>query len=229
VPRGRCTAPGMAPCSYSSGSRTSRKVCHPPAAARRRPGPPRGWTPWPRSADLGVWARLNLQVAPRYCGPKGKTLPAGSTFPAGSRPGTRRPGKLGHGAPRGHPAPGHGAQLRPRPVVLLAYASSGAYVARYAERTSPEGTTSRAAAHRNPHWPVPYWTGDAAFGVMTVLLAAVDAGLGACIVGTSSVRTCWPCARRPRGVAPLLRRPAGPSRRPGPSVPFARPGGAHSG
>jgi nitroreductase len=32
-------------------------------------------------------------------------------------------------------------------------------------------------------WPVPYWVGDAAFGVMTVLLAAVDAGLGACIVG----------------------------------------------
>ena len=33
-------------------------------------------------------------------------------------------------------------------------------------------------------WPVPYWYGDAAFGVMTVLLGAVDAGLGACILGT---------------------------------------------
>jgi nitroreductase len=30
---------------------------------------------------------------------------------------------------------------------------------------------------------VPYWTGDAAFGVMAVLLGAVDAGLGACILG----------------------------------------------
>ena len=30
---------------------------------------------------------------------------------------------------------------------------------------------------------MPYWTGDAAFGVMTVLLGAVDAGLGACILG----------------------------------------------
>jgi nitroreductase len=32
-------------------------------------------------------------------------------------------------------------------------------------------------------WPVPYWLGDAAFGVMTVLLCAVDAGLGACVLG----------------------------------------------
>ena len=33
-------------------------------------------------------------------------------------------------------------------------------------------------------WPVPYWMGDAAFGVMAVLLGAVDADLGACILGT---------------------------------------------
>ena len=33
-------------------------------------------------------------------------------------------------------------------------------------------------------WPVPYWYGDAAFGVMAVLLGAVDAGLGACVLGT---------------------------------------------
>ena len=30
---------------------------------------------------------------------------------------------------------------------------------------------------------MPYWYGDAAFGVMTVLLGAVDAGLGACVLG----------------------------------------------
>ena len=30
---------------------------------------------------------------------------------------------------------------------------------------------------------MPYWFGDAAFGVMSVLLGAVDAGLGACILG----------------------------------------------
>ncbi len=33
-------------------------------------------------------------------------------------------------------------------------------------------------------WPVTYWYGDVAFGVMTVLLWAVDAGLGACILGS---------------------------------------------
>jgi nitroreductase len=69
--------------------------------------------------------------------------------------------------------------LRRAPVVLLAYASPEAYVARYAEEDKadprlggdPEG------------WPVPYWHGDAAFGVMAVLLGAVDAGLGACLLG----------------------------------------------
>ncbi len=71
------------------------------------------------------------------------------------------------------------AGLRRAPVILLAYASADEYVSRYAEpdKADPLLGTDRAA------WPVPYWTGDAAFGVMTVLLAAVDAGLGACILG----------------------------------------------
>jgi nitroreductase len=65
------------------------------------------------------------------------------------------------------------------PVVLLAYSSPDAYVDRYAEENkAKEGLGETAAA-----WPVPYWIGDAAFGVMTVLLAAVDAGLGACVLG----------------------------------------------
>jgi nitroreductase len=71
--------------------------------------------------------------------------------------------------------------LRRAPVILLAYASAEAYVSRYAEadkaRADPRLGSSEVA------WPVPYWTGDAAFGVMSVLLAAVDAGLGACILG----------------------------------------------
>jgi nitroreductase len=65
------------------------------------------------------------------------------------------------------------------PVILLAYASAAAYVARYAEgdKDDPElGTDSG-------NWTVPYWTGDAAFGVMAALLATVDAGLGACVLG----------------------------------------------
>jgi nitroreductase len=71
------------------------------------------------------------------------------------------------------------AGLRSAPVILLAYSCAEAYVARYAEpdKADPRlGSTDLA-------WPVPYWTGDAAFGVMTVLLAAVDAGLGACVLG----------------------------------------------
>jgi nitroreductase len=65
------------------------------------------------------------------------------------------------------------------PVVLLAYASPADYVARYAEPGKGDaelGTGPEA-------WPIPYWYGDAAFGVMSVLLLAVDAGLGACVLG----------------------------------------------
>jgi nitroreductase len=69
--------------------------------------------------------------------------------------------------------------LRRAPVVLLAYASPAAYVARYSE---PDKSDSGLGADEAA-WPVPYWTGDAAFGVMTVLLAAIDAGLGACFLG----------------------------------------------
>jgi nitroreductase len=69
--------------------------------------------------------------------------------------------------------------LERAPVVLLAYASPSAYVARYAEPDK-----SDAALGAGPEgWPVPYWFGDAAFGVMAVLLQAVDAGLGACVLG----------------------------------------------
>ncbi len=66
------------------------------------------------------------------------------------------------------------------PVVLLAYASPEAYVSRYAEADKSASGLGAGAEQ----WPVPYWYGDAAFGVMAVLLGAVDAGLGACIIGT---------------------------------------------
>jgi nitroreductase len=70
--------------------------------------------------------------------------------------------------------------LRRAPVILLAYASASAYVARYAE-ADKEGSGSLGLDAAE--WPVPYWLGDAAFGVMTVLLCAVEAGLGACVLG----------------------------------------------
>jgi nitroreductase len=69
--------------------------------------------------------------------------------------------------------------LRRAPVVLLAYASAEAYLARYGEADKADS----GLAVGEEAWSVPYWTGDAAFGVMSVLLAAVDAGLGACILG----------------------------------------------
>jgi len=69
--------------------------------------------------------------------------------------------------------------LRRAPVVLLAYTSPEAYVARYAE--ADKAASGLGAGPEA--WPVPYWYGDAAMGVMAVLLAAVDAGLGACILG----------------------------------------------
>ncbi len=71
------------------------------------------------------------------------------------------------------------AGLRRAPVILLAYASAEEYVARYAERDKADPRLGSS----DTEWPVPYWTGDAAFGVMTVLLTAVEAGLGACILG----------------------------------------------
>jgi nitroreductase len=66
------------------------------------------------------------------------------------------------------------------PVVLLAYTSPDAYVARYAEADK----ASAGLGAGEDAWSVPYWIGDAAFGVMAVLLGTVDAGLGACILGT---------------------------------------------
>jgi nitroreductase len=65
------------------------------------------------------------------------------------------------------------------PVVLLAYASPEAYVGRYAEPDKADAELGKGPEG----WPIPYWYGDAAFGVMAVLLQAVDAGLGACVLG----------------------------------------------
>jgi nitroreductase len=64
------------------------------------------------------------------------------------------------------------------PVVLLAYGSPSAYVARYAEPDKGDELGIGPEA-----WPIHYWYGDAAFGVMAVLLQAVEAGLGACVLG----------------------------------------------
>jgi nitroreductase len=65
------------------------------------------------------------------------------------------------------------------PVVLLAYASAAAYTARYAE---PDKGDARLGTGPEA-WPIPYWYGDAAFGVMAVLLQAAEEGLGVSFLG----------------------------------------------
>lgn len=65
------------------------------------------------------------------------------------------------------------------PVILLPFADAKAYTDRYRE---PDKVATGLGAGPEA-WPVPYWTIDTAMSVMTVLLAAEDAGLGALFFG----------------------------------------------
>lgn len=60
------------------------------------------------------------------------------------------------------------------PVVMLPLADSSAYLKRYAE-PDKQHTGLGESVER---WSTPYWTVDASFAVMTLLLAIEDAGLG---------------------------------------------------
>lgn len=65
------------------------------------------------------------------------------------------------------------------PVLVVVVTDPGAYVARYAEADkAATGLGDGAEA-----WPVPYWFVDAGAATENLLLAAVDAGLGACLFG----------------------------------------------
>src|ERR1700729_1055172 len=247
-PRGRCTALGSAPCSYSSGSRTSRKVTPPPSSracasawstsrmdllasfSRSRgvgtiepPGrtsPLYGWRQRVKHYQRGQHSRggrdpagaapavgdcrsMELQevirrrsmvrsfsvepVAPEVV--DGLLQAALRAPTAGNSAGTSwvvLEGATETGVyfdattderwRADHPDWNEG--LRRAPVVLLAYTSPGTYVSRYSEADK----ASSGLGSGEDAWPVPYWYGDAAFGVMTVLLAAVDAGLGSCVL-----------------------------------------------
>lgn len=81
------------------------------------------------------------------------------TFPPPEREGFRWPG------------------LFTAPVIVLPCSSKDAYLDRYAE--PDKGWTDRDEGR----WPVPYWDVDCAFATMTLLLGAVDAGLGALFFG----------------------------------------------
>jgi nitroreductase len=84
-----------------------------------------------------------------------------TTLPADRRPGFAWP------------------QLLDAPVIALPLADPHAYVERYGE---PDKAATGLGAGIDA-WPAPYWTIDAAMAVMTLLLAAEEAGLGALLFG----------------------------------------------
>ena len=64
------------------------------------------------------------------------------------------------------------------PVVIVPLAHKQAYLDRYALPDKVHTPLSNEA-----QWPVPYWDIDTGFGVMMILLTAVDLGLGALFFG----------------------------------------------
>ncbi|MFP4513259.1 MAG: nitroreductase family protein [Acidimicrobiales bacterium] len=65
------------------------------------------------------------------------------------------------------------------PVIVVPLADPQRYLDRYSQ---PDKETTGLGASEDA-WPVPYWTIDTAFATMTLLHAAVDAGLGALFFG----------------------------------------------
>ena len=73
-------------------------------------------------------------------------------------------------------------ELLVAPMILLPFADPQMYVDRYAE---PDKRATGLGAGVES-WPVPYWTVDTSFAVMTLLLALRDAELGALFFGVFS-------------------------------------------
>ncbi|MGI8415036.1 MAG: nitroreductase family protein [Nakamurella sp.] len=69
------------------------------------------------------------------------------------------------------------AGLQQAPVLILCCSDKQTYLRRYAEADKPWQDQQEA------HWPVPYWDVDAGMAAMIILLATVDAGLGALFFG----------------------------------------------
>jgi nitroreductase len=65
------------------------------------------------------------------------------------------------------------------PVIALSFVDPQAYLERYSEGDKSRSTLGESL----DAWPTPYWTVDASFATMTLLLAAHDAGLGALFFG----------------------------------------------
>ncbi|MCU0273567.1 MAG: nitroreductase family protein [Acidimicrobiales bacterium] len=65
------------------------------------------------------------------------------------------------------------------PVLVVVLVDPTAYVARYAEPDKARTGLGVSTAD----WPVPYWFVDGGMAAQNLLLAAADAGLGACFFG----------------------------------------------
>jgi nitroreductase len=74
------------------------------------------------------------------------------------------------------------AGIRTAPVLVLLWTSQAAYLDRYAQ--PDKGWTDRDPER----WSAPYWFVDGGMAALAMLLAATDAGLGACFFGIPAPR-----------------------------------------
>jgi nitroreductase len=89
------------------------------------------------------------------------------------------------------------ARLQTAPVLVVVFSDKDAYLDRYAE--PDKGWVDRSESR----WPVPYWDVDAGMAAMILLLAAVEAELGACFFGVPPEK--WEDLRTAFEVPPQLR------------------------
>jgi nitroreductase len=78
--------------------------------------------------------------------------------------------------PEEHPENWFAAQVD-APLLIIAHSHKDAYLDCYA--LPDKGFTDRSDAW----WPAPYWEIDTGFAALSMMLTAVDAGLGACFFG----------------------------------------------
>ena len=85
------------------------------------------------------------------------------------------------------------------PVVIIPLAHKQAYLDRYAQ---PDKSHTPLSGERS--WPVPYWDVDTGFGVMLILLTAVDLGLGALFFALfAGEKDLMEALRVPEGYRPI--------------------------